>query len=185
MGFGWDQQPRTPQLERLGWLGSGSALPTPDTVVNEAWIAGLPERAEELAATTQLATAMASYHEGWTHHHRMEWRPAFLSCWTSIEIALGQLWAQHVKAQPGATRSRKAVGNWDVGRTLDLLGLYGVLTNDDVSSIHALRELRNKVIHRGTSTSSSDAMQSLRRGAALIADTWKVRMAAPPERGRR
>lgn len=112
--------------------------------------------------------------EAWTQLARRDYRGAFLSAWTAIELDCYELWRRLLVGQ-GADQTRmRALERWDINRVIQMLEALHALEDGEVQEVQTHRTRRNQVAHAGVQSSRLEAVQALQFAMKLTAKTWQL-----------
>ncbi len=121
--------------------------PIPEEILQSAF-----RFADDVNRDRKLAEVLKLHHSAWDHFVGGELLQAFIVQWTVVERLLTRMWnrylAEHVdnkKRREGLAENRDLT----ISLIVELLCLVGEIDEETHSESHAMRRIRNKVIHDG------------------------------------
>lgn len=118
--------------------------------------------------------------EASTALRRREYRSAFLSAWTAIELNCGTLWKRHITHQVTSQALLDHLDGWDISRMTGILNKEGHLRAEQARQLNAFRKQRNDVLHGGYSPSKEDAQVAGAQAMQLTSEVWQLPSPKPP-----
>ena len=143
-------------------------------VVSSSRIEAVVRAAAGLSTDPQRALVMRFTLDAWSHLSKRDYRNAFLSAWTGIELAVNSLWAYELDREAVTGQRRRRLLSWDVGRLLEVLQLTGVIPSDLLRRLDRARELRNSFLHSGSPTSPRDAKKGVGALIDIAVVAWNL-----------
>ena len=143
-------------------------------VLPASQVQAILKAAADLPVDPRRALVMRFTLDAWSHIRRRDYRNAFLSAWTGIELTINYLWARHLHQKDVVGQRNKRLASWDVGRILEVLELVGVISSDLFRRLDRARELRNSVLHSGRSASAQDARAGVAALMEVAAAVWSL-----------
>lgn len=113
---------------------------------------------------------IVAYLAGFTHYQNMEYSPAFLMLWSILEQHINLMWKDQLKSLPAKRRKRLSEDPtyWSTDRSIEILNLLGVVSQDDYSKLKLLKGRRNRIVHYIESVREEEAKALLEIVTAVL-----------------
>ena len=113
---------------------------------------------------------MTLLHDAFTAVGESKSREGILTAWIALEHWLYRQWKDALRSRGRSEGSIKRLDqrDWTASVVAESLEMMGELTAKTLSSIHAFRKLRNKVIHEGHLPTEDEATAVVSFGKSIL-----------------